>query len=582
MIVMTEKQLLGSEAHIIHVRHHRKAKRAAIAWIIAAVMCAGLFWRQSDRVGRCRHHHQLQHDGELIKWNACGEIGDHMLECSSLDVPMDHFDEETSGNKTFTLPLIRLRAHNATKSLFLNPGGPGGSGIEFLRRAGGNLNTIVGEGYHLLSFEPRGVGRSQPQALCYPDPGTRQKLSTVHDKHIVTDSPDIWAWSSNFAKSCSDTMGEHGKYINTPQTAADMNSILDAVGQDKLAYWGFSYGTLLGQTYASLFPDRAERVVIDGVVNMFEWYDSPFFHESLMDTEDVLHGFLDECVKAGSNCSLSSLANSTEELQQKVFAFAENLKHEPISVYVNNTLNGIFDYTAMWFGAIFPAMYSPAKWPALADNLAKLMQGNATEAYIAYGQQPPFADAVPDDSNQFVVFNDGVSGPEQWPRDRIELLGEILAYVNTTSFAAFENTGFYERRAWDVPHTHSFVPTGGVQTAHPLLILSTTYDPVCPLISARAARDAFEGSRVVEVKGYGHCSIAMPSLCMAKHLRNFLNDGELPSEDSRCERDGLYYPKLEEKIRQAEWLGYDLEDRRIHEAQAAIAQDIVWPKQYPF
>lgn len=521
----------------------------------------------------------IRYAGESLTWEACGEIDGHRVECTSLDTPMDHFDKQNSGDKTFTIPIIRMRAHNATQSLFLNPGGPGGSGVDFLRGRGQNLSTIIGEGFHLLSFDPRGVGASQPSAECYPVGVGRSSSCPAHDKHIVIDSPEIWASSINHAQACVDNMGEHGRYINTPQTAADMNSILDALGQRDMAYWGFSYGTLLGQTYASLFPERSARVIIDGVVNFREWYEDKFYYESLMDTDNVFRGFVDQCLKAGSACALSALAESPEELGDKLRGFAENLKSEPISVYVNSTVNGVIDQQTVWYNAIFPAMYAPLRWPALADNLAKLLQGNATGAYLAYGVGSPFESGNGSASNEFVCMNDGVSGAEQWPVDREELLAEIINYVNSTSsFAAFENSGFYARRAWSVPKTHSFVPPKNVQTAHPLLILSTTYDPVCPLRSAQAARGIFEDSRLIEVKGYGHCSIAIPSLCMAKHVRAFLNEGTLPEEDTTCERDGEYFTQAEELAVQAEMLGYDSEERRISEAQVVVAQEMEWAR----
>jgi len=101
----------------------------------------------------------------------------------------------------------------------------------------------------------------------------------------------MYAWSHNLVRACAETMGEHGKYVNTPQTAADMNSILDAVGQEDMAYWGFSYGTILGQTYAGLFPNRSKRVIIDGVANQFDWYEGQLDYEAFTDSENVFNGF---------------------------------------------------------------------------------------------------------------------------------------------------------------------------------------------------------------------------------------------------------------------------------------------------
>ncbi|RYP35443.1 hypothetical protein DL767_003850 [Monosporascus sp. MG133] len=534
-------------------------------------------WRPLINPSRC-HENLLTYHGEHISWETCGELSNgRPLECSNIDVPMDQFNPENSGNKTFSIPLIRLRGKNATQNLILNPGGPGGSGVEFLFRRGEQLSAIVGEGFHLLSFDPRGVNGSRPLASCYPDEETRRKLSPVRDTKPFEDSPDIYAWTQNFVKACADTMGEHGKYVNTPQTAADMNSILDAVGQsDDMIYWGFSYGSILGQTYAALFPDRSKRVIIDGVANQNDWYASLWDFESLEDTEHVLEGFFDECIKAGKNCTLSSLARSKEELWDKVLSLAASLEQQPLSIYVNNSVYGALDYNKVMYNAIFPALYKPLNWYGLANRLAKVLEGNATEAFLAYGSGDAWD--LAGDSNRFVLLNDGLTGPENWPQDREALLDKLQPFFNSSLFGATQVHDYYDKQQWILPTTHTYVPRKGVKTAHPLLILSTTYDPVCPLVSARAANAAFEGSQIVEVKGYGHCSLAVPSTCLAKHVRNFLYNGTLPNNYTQCDVDGPYFIKPEEDAKAIPRKHFDdLEEQRIHLAQVEFAMDPTWP-----
>ncbi len=161
---------------------------------------------------------------------------------------------------------------------------------------------------------------------------------------MIEDSPEAYAFAKNFVQACADTMGEHGLYINHPQTAADMNSILDAVGQEDMIYWEFSYGTLLGQTYAGLFPERSRRVIIDGVVNQFDWYNVLANEEDFSDTVHVFEGFFDQSLKAGENCTLSTFVESKDELMNKVLEFANSIYDEPLSVDVNNTAWGTLDY----------------------------------------------------------------------------------------------------------------------------------------------------------------------------------------------------------------------------------------------
>lgn len=529
---------------------------------------------------QCSHqqHGRHQYEGEQIAWEACGDVEGRPVECSTITVPMDQFNATNSGDKVFTVPLIRMRGKDATQNLLLNPGGPGGSGFEFLHRRGAQLSTIVGEGFHLLTFDPRGINGSTPLASCYPDDETRKALSRVRNTKIVEDSPEAYAFAVNFAQACVETMGEHGRYINTPQTAADMNSILDAVGQEDMIYWGLSYGTLLGQTYASMFPDRSKRVIIDGVVNQFDWYEERTSTEDFDSSDQVFAGFLDECVKAGQNCTLSALSNSKDELMDRILDLTDRIYDEPLSVYVNNTAWGTLDHAKILYNAIFPALYKPASWYELADRLFGLLSGNATEAFLAYGMEgSPWG--MLGNANEFVTFNDGKSGLEHWPKGRLAALEMIAHATNSSLFAPTEAGFLYMKQQWAVPKTHSYVPKLGIRTAHPLLILSTTYDPICPLVSARSANKAFVGSQIVEVKGYGHCSVAVASACVARNLRAFLYNGTVPEVYTQCEVDGPYFVKPEDGRKAVTALREfdDPEDMKIHMAQLELARDPDWP-----
>lgn len=249
------------------LRRTRRRRLILVTCFLGLLALIHMPWRTPRTGHHCSHHHRgpRHYEGEHITWEPCGDIKDRPLECSTITVPMDQFDATNTEDKVFTIPLIRMRGKNATQNLLLNPGGPGGSGFEFLHRRGEQLSTIVGEGFHLLSFDPRGINGSTPKAACYPDKKTREALSYVRDTKVIEDSPEAYAFAKNFVRACSDTLGEHGLYINTPQTAADMNSILDAVGQKEMIYWGFSYvSEILGLSPVdprNLWPPFAENLL---------------------------------------------------------------------------------------------------------------------------------------------------------------------------------------------------------------------------------------------------------------------------------------------------------------------------------
>jgi pimeloyl-ACP methyl ester carboxylesterase len=491
---------------------------------------------------------------------------------------MDHFNASNNApdNKSFTIPLLRLRSTNATAktNILINPGGPGGSGTQLVYRRGSQLSAIVGDTFHLVGFDPRGINQSRPLAACYPTEEARRAMSTVRNKKIAEDSGELWAWTTNLVRGCADTMSLHGAYINTPQTAADMNSILDALGQDDMYYWGFSYGTILGQTYATLFPDRAKRVIIDGVGNQFDWYEERFDREMMTDTDAVLKGFVEECIKAGKgDCPLADMAETKEDLFVDLVGKINRLQYDPIGVYVNSSMHGVLDFWTVWYNGVFPSLYKPATWRDLARNLDLLLRGNATEAFLAYGLERAWGDTS-DEALEFVANNDGVSGPDNWGFDRFDLVHELVGFFNKSLFDEELFEFYFSKAAWAIPRTHKYKPKRGVKTAHPLLLLSTTYDPVCPLVSALGANNAFEGSRLVEVKGYGHCSLAVPSMCIARHVRDFLLEGKLPENNVQCEADGKpYFAKPEESLALLEAQELNNEERRIRLAQLDLARD---------
>ncbi|KAJ6788996.1 hypothetical protein PWT90_02592 [Aphanocladium album] len=496
-------------------------------------------------------HGELKYPGESIAWKNCGDVDGRVVECSSIDVPMDQFDTDISGNKTFSIPLIRRRGGvNATKNILLNPGGPGGGGLSFMHRKGGSIHTIVGDDFHLLSFDPRGIAGSRPQAQCFSSIDRRLELTPDLTGDLKQDAK-FWTQTGNLMQACADNMGEYGPHVNTPQTAADMNSILDAVGQDNLYYWGYSYGSALGQTYATLFPDRSERVIVDGIVDNFLWYDELLLHTDFTDTGNAFSGFFDECVKEGEGCPLHFVADKKRDLERNVTNFIESLKEEPTSVYVNSTFFGSITYDTV-MDAVFGAMYRPKDWYTLADTLGQLLQGNGTAALIAWGGLGRnFSDPNPGaESGRFVEFNDAPAGTSRWPAKKSEVLDIVMPWIKKYLPYSASNLAHYMARAqWRITKAHDFqAARHNVVTLHPLLVLSTTFDPICPLVNAKVARKAFVGAKLVEVQGYGHCSTAMPSPCSARIVRNFFTTGDLPEEEhTKCTVEGKYFINPEDE-----------------------------------
>ena len=213
---------------------------------------------------------------EQIDWDICEHSGSK-LECGFVEVPADYLDPEAGSIN------IAVNVHRATSPgerigyLFVNPGGPGGSGVDMVARIplGQSLGTVAGFQYNrfsaeivkrfdIVGFDPRGVGRSEPEFAC-GDPGEQLALLATTDGDI--DTPEETAVLEAVANLCIESMGPVGGLLHTAYVAFDMEEIRKALGAKQISYIGFSYGSTLGVWYASLFPKSVRAMVVDGANN---------------------------------------------------------------------------------------------------------------------------------------------------------------------------------------------------------------------------------------------------------------------------------------------------------------------------
>ena len=276
--------------------------------------------------------------------------------------------------------------------LLVNPGGPGGSGTGFMQITGSMFQDVVGRHRDVIGFDPRGVGATTPPTDCFAVPEERRRdgadvsminrltwLISGHDVGLVNSSDvalgkiDVRARAlAKLCKKADDLHGENSifRYANTANVARDMLSIVDAwdewrsASQDgktelpkepaadapsaqheapggdpvrnlstkgKLVYWGFSYGSLLGATFAAMFPDRVGRVVLDGVVDA-DHYVEPTWVDSLVDADAIWEAFFTGCHEAGYKCKFYRDGDSIDDLRERFYALMDQLQERPAIV----------------------------------------------------------------------------------------------------------------------------------------------------------------------------------------------------------------------------------------------------------
>ncbi|KAJ7062900.1 TAP-like protein-domain-containing protein [Mycena amicta] len=503
---------------------------------------------------------------ERFSWNKI-EPSEHLVwtkcyadkECARLKVPLDYSNPD---HASAAIALIRVRAkvpHDSPSyrgPVLINPGGPGGSGVDMVRGGGDLLSILVGPEFDIVGFDPRGIARSTPRASFFTSRAERELWfsSGIRFESLNASTSSLaraWAKGTILGQLAGERDVDGSlRFITTDHTARDMLRIVQAHGREKLQYWGFSYGSVLGATFAAMFPDKVERLVIDGVADAESYYDTDWSN-FLANTDQAWQSFADGCVAAGpTGCAF--YAPSTAELLSSVEAIYTKLRRRPIPVR-GPTSYGLVDFS-MLRATVFLALYSPyAMFPTLAHALAGLAKGDGTTLLnlVAALTPAPFECACDDDVEQdekvqeglwAVMCNDGKRIPPGYD----EMAKHYQGMLTVSNFADQWEALRTACLAWpDFPKTH-FQGPFIANTSFPLLIVGNTLDPVTPLSAAKKMSKGFGGSVVLTQDSVGHSSISAPSLCTQKHIRAYFHEGKLPEADTICDVDAEVFPQLQD------------------------------------
>ncbi|OIW24664.1 hypothetical protein CONLIGDRAFT_636795 [Coniochaeta ligniaria NRRL 30616] len=437
-----------------------------------------------------------------IHWQPCVEPdfrnSTPPLSCGNLSVPLDYTDLNSTA--TVVLQLVKVSATSPAPngSIIFNFGGPGEPDRANMAELASYLLLATGGGHDLISFDTRGTYNTLP-FTCYTDDVTRAVATysvPTFGRSSDTALGAQWANGELFADRCYAANNLTGSLIGTAFTARDVMQIVDAVNEDGqhdlLNYWGFSYGTLLGATVAAMFPDRMGRVVIDGVVNPFEYYHG-YDVEKYTDTDKVFSGFVKGCVAAPEACALAGNNVTAAQLEKSLYDLLEHLKYNPLVL-----ASTVIDYSTVK-GAIFSILYSPYSWPLLATGLHGIMTRNASELLELVSLVGSSSDPL---LNEYLA---GIQCGDKTPR--ASELTEMLPFVNDlyqrSNFSDIQSAVFGWCANWRLDAKERYSGDFQVKTQNPVLVIGNTYDPVTPLASALNVSHGLEGSVVLQHNGYG-------------------------------------------------------------------------------
>jgi pimeloyl-ACP methyl ester carboxylesterase len=452
---------------------------------------------------------------QALNWTSCGGG----FQCANLTVPLDYSNADNG--KTIQLALIRkpaLDQANRIGSVLTNPGGPGASGIQYLRQAASSMINL-NKRFDLVGFDPRGVGESAPvRCLTGPQEDAYNAIDPVWDDPQEK-AAGIQA-DKDYAAGCEKMSGDILPYVDTESAARDMDQIRAAVGDSKLTYLGFSYGTFLGETYAHLFPTRVRALSLDGVIDPTV-SPNDMLLQQVQSFQKNLDAWSAQC-KTSSQCQFGRSGDPEAKISQLL----QRIDATPMTVGSRQLTRSL-----AIIGIITP-LYDPSSWGFLDQGLTAAEQGNGSlllqfsDIYLAR-----HADGSYDNENDANYAINCLDRPV--PKD-------VSAYdaLATSYDAASPILGPAEQYSnlvcayWPVAAKGAVGPLTYTGTA-PILLVGGTDDPATPYAWAQAANQQIAGSVLLTRQGNGHVSYDK-SQCAAQAEDNYLINLTLPAAGTVC------------------------------------------------
>jgi pimeloyl-ACP methyl ester carboxylesterase len=451
-----------------------------------------------------------------VSWHSCPAQGSARMQCGSLQVPLDY--RHPQGRK-ISLALSRIPATAPASQrqgvLLVNPGGPGGSGLSLAANVAAGLDPKVAAEYDIIGFDPRGVGSSTPALHC--DPSFFRGVRPDYIPATQAAEQVLENRAKTYAADCQKRFGWLLPYMTTEDVARDLDSIRAALGQQKINYFAYSYGTYIGEVYATLFPQRVRRMVLDSTVGPAGvWYADNIDQDYAF--QGRMNAFFAWVARYHSTYHLGSAASGVRQAWYRVRTRLETHPiHGPSGPMIGPDE---YDDTFLQGG------YDNSLWPGLAAALASYYRSGSARQVVAqyeiYGAQ---------NENQFAVYNAVQCSDVNWPRSWAKWNADTRRVYRTAPFEAWDNAWFNAACAfW--PVTGPARPPQINGTGLPgILMLQGTLDAATPYGGAMAAHRLLPSSRMVVVKGSGNHGQSLafpPNICVNNYLDRYLASGALP------------------------------------------------------
>ncbi|KAF5365425.1 hypothetical protein D9758_010839 [Tetrapyrgos nigripes] len=458
-------------------------------------------------------------------------------QCSRFRVPLNYSDPENG--QSAVIAVIKLPAQGSASeyggSIFSNPGGPGVSGVNYVLESGRRVQSIVGSQFDVISFDPRGVNFSTPRISVFHSEEEQSDwaLHEPADSNSTQEAlPEAWARYQAFGEFALSRDTGILNFVSTANVARDMLGMAEALGLEKLHFYGTSYGTYLGAVFASMFPDRVGNFVLDGCLDMDGALNNDLA-SLIVDTDKSMQTFYDSCHSAGPD-SCPFYSSSPSEIEAALNDIYETVRLQPVPVSSGDTF-GVLTYDRLR-GAILAALEYPPLFPTLAEGLAELQAGNGT---IIYHSGTATVAGLSWDALVAIWCSD--TNPSDADAEQLR---QYMSKINST-FAGMESLPMMNRCAgWKYHPDERFKGPFGGNTSSPLLLIGNTADPITPLSQAKKTSSVFPGSIVLTQDSPGHTTTGTNSTCTHQHIAAYFANGTLPEEGTVCSLDEPLFPDV--------------------------------------
>ncbi|PVI05013.1 hypothetical protein DM02DRAFT_517683 [Periconia macrospinosa] len=474
-----------------------------------------------------------------INWQPC--FGSY--KCMYLIVPLD-YDDTKAGYTNIAYIKYEAKNGNGTEIIY-NPGGPGGSGVATLMSVKDSLVKSFGPEYSFVSFDPRGVNNTGPLVLSCGLEENSPSSASIGEQWAQAKANSLYCNNYNAKNSTA-------KYAGTVANVQDMiyYSKLEQIskGKDpeatKIWYYGVSYGTVIGQTLAAMYPKRVGRMILDGNVNGVEHYTG-FVPSSILDTDKTFKFFFEYCYEAGPQlCPLAGNATSAADVQQRYDAVMEKLEIEPY-IRANSTDIVTRDEVER---QIFRAMYSPKTgFYATAKQVTNLETGNLNEIdevneVVSQITKDYDAQGAAFRGNNVLQMITCIDTADNYAVKSLDEFQDGIDQIRSSSeyiYKAFPFNNPLMCNGMKIipPKSQLFPGFKKTDTNVPILFINNSADPITPLDSAKKMAEYFNNAGVLTVDGPGHGYRSVGSVCADKYARSYLKTGSLPKEGTVCEGD---------------------------------------------